>query len=455
MNGSLRILKIVADSIAYYLAIAISIFVHLIATGFHPEIGAGGYLGPVLAGHLLFILSIFCFLGYRTFAEFPIVSETTALLKGTATTIIILVAASLFLRTVLPHFPTGAAGLGFILSLLIIPPFFRLIIRKVFAKPHHWPHRERTLVYGAGAIGRAFVETLNSVPHPRFQIIGFLDDAPASNPGTDGVPILGARQDLEETVKKHSVERLMVAIRQLSEQQVKELNSEAGRLGVKISFLPSIESFAYNANKLNDRSDIAVITTVHPTRPFHYRLGKRITDIVLSSIGLIILLPVHIVIAILIKRDSPGPVLFRHQRVGLNGRIFLMYKYRTMRSDTPQYAHCPSDSSDPRITKMGKWIRKLSIDETPQLWNVFRGHMSIVGPRPEMPFIVESYNEIEKARLSVKPGLTGLWQTSKMRDSEISHNLEYDFYYLKNQGFALDWVIMVLTVFFAFRGITH
>jgi exopolysaccharide biosynthesis polyprenyl glycosylphosphotransferase len=376
-------------------------------------------------------------------------------LKGTATTIIIFVTASLLLRTVLPHFPTGATGLGFVLSLLIIPPFLRLIVRKVFAKPHHWAHRERTLIYGAGAIGCTFVETLNSVPHPRFQVVGFLDDAPKSNPGASGLPILGAHEDLEEIVKKHSVERLMVAIRQLSEQKVKDIFSEAKRLRVKISFLPSIESFAYNSNKLDDCSDIAAITTVHPSRPFLYRLGKRITDIVLSSIGLLIILPVHIVIAILIKRDSPGPVLFKHQRVGLNGRVFLMYKYRTMRCDTPQYAHCPSDSSDPRITKMGRWLRKLSIDETPQLWNVFRGHMSIVGPRPEMPFIVESYNEIEKARLSVKPGLTGLWQTSKMRDSEINHNLEYDFYYLKHQGFALDWVIMILTVFFAFRGITH
>tara|TARA_B100000676_G_scaffold278062_1_gene300206 strand:- start:2166 stop:2546 length:381 start_codon:yes stop_codon:yes gene_type:complete len=123
--------------------------------------------------------------------------------------------------------------------------------------------------------------------------------------------------------------------------------------------------------------------------------------------------------------------------------------------DSPKYAHCPSDGNDPRITKIGSWLRKTSIDELPQLINVLRGDMSLVGPRPEMQFIVNDYNAIEKKRLLIKPGLTGLWQISPYRKSEISHNLEYDFYYIENQGYVLDIVILILTIFFAIRGFTN
>ena len=126
-----------------------------------------------------------------------------------------------------------------------------------------------------------------------------------------------------------------------------------------------------------------------------------------------------------------------------------------MYSDSPKYAHCPDSSTDPRITKTGKWLRKTSIDELPQIYNVLKGEMSMVGPRPEMPFIVKRYNRIEKRRLVVKPGLTGLWQVSPHRNTEINHNLEYDFYYIENQSFILDLVILFMTAIFAVRGITH
>jgi len=123
--------------------------------------------------------------------------------------------------------------------------------------------------------------------------------------------------------------------------------------------------------------------------------------------------------------------------------------------NSPKYAHCPTNTNDPRITRIGRWLRKTSLDELPQLINVLKGEMSLVGPRPEMGFIVDKYNTIEKKRLLIKPGLTGLWQISPYRRSEISHNLEYDFYYIENQGYVLDIVILILTIFFAIRGFTN
>src|SRR5690606_26694581 len=134
---------------------------------------------------------------------------------------------------------------------------------------------------------------------------------------------------------------------------------------------------------------------------------------------------------VLIKLDSEGPVVFKQKRVGLHGKEFSFYKFRTMKVDAPKYAHTPQDSSDPRITRVGRWLRRMSLDELPQLFNVFRGDMSLVGPRPEMPFIVEKYSALEKQRLEAKPGITGLWQISTFRGAPIHDHIEYDLFYLE------------------------
>ena len=188
---------------------------------------------------------------------------------------------------------------------------------------------------------------------------------------------------------------------------------------------------------------------------FFYSTGKRIVDIAFSGIGILVISPFWLIIPLLIKKEDGGPALFSQERVGLNGKKFKIYKFRSMKIDTPKYANCPTWQSDPRVTKIGKWLRKTSIDELPQLINIFKGDMSLVGPRPEMPFIVDDYNVMERKRLLVKPGLTGLWQVSPYRNYEINHNLEYDFYYIENQSFILDFVILVMTVYFVIRGITH
>ena len=126
-----------------------------------------------------------------------------------------------------------------------------------------------------------------------------------------------------------------------------------------------------------------------------------------------------------------------------------------MKVDSKKYAHCPENSDDPRVTKVGKWIRKLSIDEIPQLINVLKGEMSLVGPRPEMPFIVKTYEKYETKRLSVIPGITGLWQVSPARKSEIHDNPEYDLLYIDQRDLSLDILILILTIVFVFRSFTH
>ncbi len=449
------ITRLLLDSLGYYLSVSIGLLIFQIGARHHAITGGETVLYVLLGGHLLFMFSVYSFRGYKTHVEFPLISEMVALLKGITLMLILSALALLFFRTLIPYFLTYTSALGFAVSMMAIPPAFRFIANRMLSFMRSNLAPERVLVYGAGAIGCAFTKTLHAAFHPRFQIIGFVDDSAGAEADPYDLPVLGTLRELEQIVNSFSIDRIFVAIRHLSQATIERLVGEAQRLRVKISFLPSVEAFAFNPKKLNDSSDIAAIAPIRPKRSPWYHLAKRISDIFFSIIGLVVMLPAHLVIAILIKRDSPGPVLFKQERVGLNGKRFLMYKYRTMLCDTPQYAHCPTNSNDERITKVGRWLRKLSIDEIPQFWNVLRGDMSIVGPRPEMSFIVDSYNEIERTRLSVKPGLTGLWQTSKTRNSEISHNLEYDFYYVKNQGVALDFAVMMLTLFFVFRGITH
>jgi lipopolysaccharide/colanic/teichoic acid biosynthesis glycosyltransferase len=164
-------------------------------------------------------------------------------------------------------------------------------------------------------------------------------------------------------------------------------------------------------------------------------------------------IPVFLLLAAAIKLDSSGPVLLRQERVGRHGKLFGMFKFRTMRTGTELYDYSPQASSDSRITRLGRFLRRTSLDEAPQLLNVFQGSMSLVGPRPEMPFIVDQYTEKHRQRLDVKPGLTGLWQLSGDRAFLIHENLEYDLYYIQNRNFFMDLAILLHTSIFAMRGI--
>ena len=177
---------------------------------------------------------------------------------------------------------------------------------------------------------------------------------------------------------------------------------------------------------------------------------KRLFDLTLSSLILILTFPAAAIIALLIKLESKGPVIFKQKRVGQNGKEFIMYKFRTMFMDTPPYMPKPM-IYDERITPFGRFLRKTALDELPQLWNVLRGEMSLVGPRPEMPFIAAEYNDEQRKRLSAKSGITGLWQINRIEGEPIHKNIEYDLYYLKNKSLLLDLKILSSTILWLSR----
>jgi lipopolysaccharide/colanic/teichoic acid biosynthesis glycosyltransferase len=176
-----------------------------------------------------------------------------------------------------------------------------------------------------------------------------------------------------------------------------------------------------------------------------YDITKRFFDVIVSFSGLFLLLPFWFLLVVIIRIDSPGEAIFCHERVGKNGKIFKLYKFRTMYHGVKDQELAPQSPHDARITRIGKFLRRTSLDEMPQLLNVLKGDMSLVGPRPEMGFIVKHYTPLERRRLLVKPGLTGLWQILGRKDLPLHHNLEYDFYYIEHRSLFFDLIIIIKT----------
>jgi lipopolysaccharide/colanic/teichoic acid biosynthesis glycosyltransferase len=180
---------------------------------------------------------------------------------------------------------------------------------------------------------------------------------------------------------------------------------------------------------------------------------KRLVDMLGAVFLIVAILPLGLAVAALIKLDSDGPVFVRQRRIGKGGAPFSMWKFRSMHADVNRYARSPVHDSDPRITRLGRGLRRMSIDELPQLLNVLKGDMSLVGPRPEMPFVVKEYTARERLRLNAIPGITGLWQISPARAMPIHENLEFDLFYIEQRSFFLDVAIMLRTLTAIVRGI--
>ena len=185
---------------------------------------------------------------------------------------------------------------------------------------------------------------------------------------------------------------------------------------------------------------------------FYRKFLLRILDIFFSLIVLIVFLPIFLIISLLIFLEDGLPVFFIHKRVGLNNKNFSIYKFRSMHKNSKKYGLSPLEDDDNRITKIGKFIRATSLDELPQFFNVLKGDKAIVGPRPEMKFIVDNYNSFEKFRLKIKPGITGAWQVSHTRNAPIHYNVDYDLYQIINNSLRYNITQIIKTLLWATKG---
>ncbi|HPF15216.1 MAG: sugar transferase [Planctomycetes bacterium] len=310
------------------------------------------------------------------------------------------------------------------------------------------------LIIGAGSTGRSLQRKFLLMPTLGLNLVGFVDEDPDRVGAQVGRSrILGTPADLVSLIEKYRVGEVIIARPEDPPEKMEGLVEHLEAIGVEYSLVPRFyRLFDTGRVQVTNLDATPIITRSRMVVPWSYRLFKRVIDVLISGVVMLLGLPVFGLLALGIKLDSKGPILFWQTRVGRGGAPFRIAKFRTMFVDDCRDEVAPSHDSDPRVTRFGRLLRRYSLDELPNFWNVFMGDMSLVGPRPEMTFIVERYDRRHRERLLVKPGITGLWQISYARQFAIHDNLDYDIYYIENQSILLDIVIMVLTVIAVVRG---
>lgn len=314
--------------------------------------------------------------------------------------------------------------------------------------------RVRVAIVGSGEAARLTAAHLGDHSDIAYDLAGYITlgaDPPPS--GIDGVPVLGSSGELETLIRSHRLDEVVIAEPSLSAGESLELVDACER--AKTDFRLVTQDFLHvihNWLKVDEVGDYSVMLIPNDPLPPLSATFKRGMDLVIALPGAILALPFGLLLAAAIKLDSTGPVFFVHERVGREGRRFRIFKFRTMVENADPYALAPESSADPRVTRVGRWLRRTSLDELPQLWNVIRGDMSLVGPRPEMPFVVEQYRPWQRRRLDVPQGITGLWQIAGRKRLPLHNNMEYDFYYIRNRSFFLDCAILLRTVAAVFFG---
>jgi len=335
---------------------------------------------------------------------------------------------------------------------LVLITVSRWLFRKVWTLAlRRGINQSRVLIVGVGETSQLLVEKLRKIPELGYQVIGVI----AGN-GTSGyvrgVPVLGTYQDIPAVVRQKQIHEVIIADPMVSREKTLELIVRIGHLNLPVKIVSDLYEIITTRTELNGFADIPIIEIPPPrTRPFSATI-KNVFEYGLALAMFLISLPLWIVIWAAIRLTSKGPAIFRQERVGKDGELFNIYKFRTMYEDVNNYEEAPRVKTDPRITRIGRILRRTSLDELPQLLNVLRGEMSLVGPRPEMPFIVAKYNEWQRIRLTIKPGLTGLWQILGRKDLYLHENLEYDFFYIKNQSLVLDLIILLKTIPAVMKG---
>jgi exopolysaccharide biosynthesis polyprenyl glycosylphosphotransferase len=343
----------------------------------------------------------------------------------------------------------GRSVVGLMPALIFIHLWWtRTITRKV--KQAHFRRGiglTRALIVGAGQTGREVLRRLVHHPEVGYDIIGFVDnDLSLRGAEIEDKHVLGDSAHLAELIARHDVEEVFIALPSLTLNESLSMIVRAEGSGATFKLVSNVLQVITQEIKVDEIGNLPVIPIPDGSMPWHQAALKRLFDLVGSLILLIALSPVWLYVAWVIRRRGDGSVLFSHDRVGRAGGLFRLHKFRTMHTGVEPHETAPDEGNDPRIISELAWLRRTSLDEIPQLLNVLRGEMSLVGPRPEMPFIVERYEEWQRRRLVVKPGLTGLWQVIGRKNLPLSMNLEYDFYYIKNQSFWLDLSFLLRTV---------
>jgi sugar transferase (PEP-CTERM system associated) len=395
---------------------------------------------------LITALCELCFY-YNDMYDLTVVHSTTELavriLQGAGAVAIVLAVLSMLAPGILIGSGTFLTALGI---LLVAVPAWRLAFDGVTRDPHM---AERVLILGTGPAARSVAELIGSQHDYPYRVVGFVDD-PATA-GTD-LDVVGATSELSELMHRKHVDRVVVSMSdRRGRMPIREL-LQAKMSGVRVEDAATMYERLTGKILIDDIKPSWLIFSDGFRASRATRAIKRVVDLALAAAGIALASPLILLTALGVRLESAGPVLYRQERVGENGRIFTLFKFRSMRADAEKGTPVWAKENDDRVTRVGRFIRLTRLDELPQLWNVLRGDMSFVGPRPERPFFVEQLAAVipfYMERHAVKPGVTGWAQVKYRYGSSVQDAMEklrYDLYYIKHLSIIFDLTIVMDTV---------
>ena len=329
----------------------------------------------------------------------------------------------------------------------------RYILRLMRAKGYNQKH---ILLIGYSRSAESYIDRVLANPEWGYNIRGILDDNMERGFEYKGIKVIGTIENLELILEMNVLDEIAITLSIKEYERLERIVNDCERSGVHTKFIPDYNHVVPTVPHIEDLQGLPIINIRYvPLTLLHRALSKRIVDIIGSLVGIILFSPIMLIVAVLIKLTDKGPIIFAQERVGLHNKPFKMYKFRSMAVEPPQKeAKKWTTKNDPRVTAIGRFIRKTSLDELPQFFNIFIGDMSLVGPRPERPFYVEKFrDEIPHYMIKhqVRPGLTGWAQVNGYRgDTSIEKRIDHDLYYIENWSMGFDFKILFLTVFKGF-----
>jgi Undecaprenyl-phosphate glucose phosphotransferase len=372
--------------------------------------------------------------------------EVFEIFKATVTATLILVGLTYFVR----ERYSRATFLLFVSIAFVLVSVTRLLLRQVLNMVRSRGFNLKSiLLIGGGELGHRVVETIDIHRELGFKVVGMLAHGSALSAQVGDVPVLGDVADVERVLDAMPVDQVIIALPIEEQALVKALMEQLALRTVDVKVVPDLYQYITLCGGFEEFGGLPIISLQASPLDGWSSVGKRIFDVTVSLVVLTLLSPLLLVVALAVKLTSSGPVLFRQERMGLDGRTFSILKFRTMRTDAEEDGAKMASRKDPRRTAVGTFLRVTSIDELPQLFNVLRGDMSLVGPRPERPVFIEDFKrQVPKYHLrhKVKAGMTGWAQVNGLRgQTSIQKRIEYDLYYIENWSLLLDMKILVRT----------
>lgn len=471
-----RILVVLSDFVALFICFALAFWVQYhsgwIADKYNPAKGFDEYVHVGIFLNIGWIILFTCGGLYRSWLLMSRTHQILRVLRAVLIGIVIIIAILFgleFLGKVLANEPLSSGYIygsrfpwifiygGFALFMVVL---FRMLVYKClryFLRRGYGANN--ILVLGATAAGKDIAEKLAKTPERGQRVVGFVDERyQVMDHEFANVPVLGKYSDLATLIKKYKVTGIIIAHESSSPQEIMRVLVWVCDQPVHIYLVPELYSVVHGQFKANLVYGFELQELFAFTMPLWQVRVKRVIDIVFGAFLGICSLPVCLIAAIAIKLEDHGPVFYSQERIGLYGKPFTVFKFRTMRTDAEKFGAQWATKDDPRITKVGKFLRKTRIDELPQILCVLKGDMSMVGPRPERAvFIAKLREEIPFyiSRLKMKPGLTGWAQVCHHYDTsteDVKIKLQYDMYYFENMSLLLDFQILVRTVYVVLTG---